>query len=134
MSNLPTPPKESIVYEDKNAYVALALYPITKGHTVVVWKKQTKDINALSCDEYDYLMNIVDVTRDTLLEVFNVDKVYMLYMDEAEEVHWHLVPRYNEKGFDVFQHKPEKATSFPFSENVKSTFKNVIKSHKEFNK
>lgn len=134
MSNLPIPPKESIVYEDDNVYVALAIYPITKGHTVVVWKKQTKDINALSCDEYDYLMDIVDVTRDTLLEVFNVEKVYMLYMDEAEEVHWHLVPRYNEKGFDVFKHKPEKTKDFSHADIISSTFVKVIKKHTDFDK
>lgn len=134
MSNLPIPPKESVIYEDKNVYVVSALYPITKGHTVVVWKKQTKDINALSCNEYDYLMDIVDVTRDTLLKVFNVEKVYMLYMDEAEEVHWHLVPRYNEKGFDVFQHTPEKTNDFSNTKIISKTFNEVIKKHTDFDK
>ncbi len=132
MSNLPTPPKESVIYEDEKLYVALASYPITKGHTVVVWKKRTEDIKALSCDEYDYLMNMVDVTRDTLLKVFNVEKVYMLYMDETKEVHWHLIPRYDEKGFDIFRHEPEKISSFPSCDIARTTFKDIIKNHKEF--
>ena len=28
-------------------------------------------------------------------------KVYLIYMDETQHVHWHLIPRYNEKGYDV---------------------------------
>ncbi len=40
-------------------------------------------------------------------------------MDEANQVHWHLIPRYNEKGFDIFQHKPGKLTDFSLTDKIK---------------
>ncbi|TAK56949.1 HIT family protein [Patescibacteria group bacterium] len=133
MTDLPVPPKESIIYEDERLYVCLALYPMTNGHTIVVWKDVVKDIKSLSCEEYDYLMNIVDVTRDTLLEVLGVQKVYMVYIDEVKHVHWHLVPRYDEKGFNIFSHNPHKTDDFSLQNKMKDMFKMVIKKHSEFN-
>jgi len=41
-------------------------------------------------------------------------------MDEANQVHWHLFPRYNEKGFDVFEHKPAKLTDFSLTKKVQA--------------
>jgi diadenosine tetraphosphate (Ap4A) HIT family hydrolase len=89
--NLIKPAKHSIIYDDLYLYACLAKYPITKGHTIVVWKKIVKDLNLLNKKEYDYLM----------------DKV-----DEVNHVHWHLVPRYNKKGFDVFAHTQKKNSDF----------------------
>lgn len=112
MDNLPEAPKESIVYEDEKLYVALALYPIARGHTVVMWKDSVKDLHQLGRADYEYLMRLVEITRDALLSVLNVEKVYLVYMDELKHVHWHLVPRYNEKGFNVFVHEAKKANDF----------------------
>ena len=134
MTDLPIPPEESIIYENGKLYVCLAAEPLTKGHTIVVWKGGDKDINSLSCENYEYLMNMVDVARETLLAALGVEKVYLLYMDEAKHVHWHLVPRYNEKGFDVFSHEPKKTDDFSLVGKIKPVFDEVIRRHKEFNK
>jgi diadenosine tetraphosphate (Ap4A) HIT family hydrolase len=121
-NSLPIPPKESIIFEDDRLYVCSALYPITKGHIVVVWKNDVEDIHDLNEEEYDFLMDIVDVARDAQLKVLSVEKIYLLYMDEAKHVHWHLVPRYDEKGFNVFSHDPEKAADFPLVSEMKKAF------------
>ena len=134
MTYLPIPPEESIIYENGKLYVCLATEPLTKGHTIVVWKGGDKDINSLSCENYEYLMNMVDVARETLLAALGVEKVYLLYMDEARHVHWHLVPRYNENGFDVFSHEPNKTDDFSLVGKIKPVFDEVIRRHKEFNK
>lgn len=119
---LPTPPKESVIFENERLYVCSALYPVTKGHVVVAWKKDVKDIRDLSDEEYDFLMSIVDVTRDAQLKALCVEKVYILYMDEVRHVHWHLVPRYDEKGFNIFSHSPEKVNDFPLAPQLKKAF------------
>jgi len=121
-SSLPEPPVESIIYDNEWLYVCLALYPMTKGHTVVVWKNAIEDIHDLNDSEYDYLMEVMDVARDSILGVLNVEKVYLIYMDEAKHVHWHLVPRYNEKGFDVFAHSPEKTNDFSLAPALREAF------------
>lgn len=115
----PKPKKESMIYEDKKLYACLATHPIVKGHTVVVWKKPVKDLHLLSKRNYSYLMTKVDEVRNALLKTLKLKKVYLVYMDEANHVHWHLLPRYNEKGYDVFKHKPSKIKDFSLAKKVR---------------
>lgn len=118
-TKLPEPYDEAIIYEDSKLYACLANYPIVKGHTVIVWKKSVSDLHLLPKKDYEYFMDKLDEVRNALLKTLKVKKVYLIYMDEANQVHWHLVPRYNEKGFDVFQHKPSKLTDFSLTEKIK---------------
>ena len=97
-----------MLYENDQLYVCLAQYPLTEGHTVVVWKKCIPDIHLLKPSEYEPLMNMVEKTRSALLKTLNLSKVYLIYMDEAKHVHWHLVPRYNEKEYNVLEHTPSQ--------------------------
>lgn len=123
---LPTPPKEAIVYENNFLYVCLASFPITSGSTVVVWKGGIVDLHLLNQQEYRYLMDIVDITRDALLRVCYVEKVYLIYMDEAREVHWHLVPRYNEEGFNIFKHEPLETKDFALAPLLQEAFLDIV--------
>lgn len=123
MNEILNTPKESIFYEDSRVLVALAYEPISKGHSVVLWKDKTEDINALSTEDYEYLMDVVDVARDTLREFYNVEKVYLMYLDEAKWVHWHLVPRYNEKGLNLLKHEPIRTDDFVDREELSKMFK-----------
>ena len=123
MSKLPIPKKESIIYEDKKLYICLAKYPIVKGHSIVVWKKPVKDLHLLSKKDYEYLMNNVEDIRNSLLKTFKIKKVYLIYMDEANQVHWHLIPRYNKKGFNILLHKPKKTNDFSIAQKIKDNLK-----------
>lgn len=124
----PTPLEEEILYKDQWLYVKLAAYPATKGHVVVVWQKEVPDIHLLSDREHDYLMQIMDVARDALLKVLGVEKVYLAYLDEAKRVHWHLVPRYDVKGFAVFAHQAtEKNTDFSLVGPLRDAFADRLK-------
>lgn len=122
MGNLLTPPLEAMIYEDEKIYVCLASYPLTKGHTVVVWKDKVEDLHSLARNDYQYLMEMVDISRNMLMEEFKVEKVYLLYLDEIKHVHWHLVPRYNEQGFNILNHTPEKTENFSLNEKLKAIF------------
>jgi diadenosine tetraphosphate (Ap4A) HIT family hydrolase len=113
------PFEQAIIYNDSKLYACLANYPIVKGHTVIVWKKSVSDLHLLSKKDYEYLMDKVDEVRNSLIKTLKVKKVYLIYMDEANQVHWHLVPKYNEKGFDVFQHKPNKLIDFSLTNKIK---------------
>jgi diadenosine tetraphosphate (Ap4A) HIT family hydrolase len=104
---LPNPKKGAIFYEDKKIYAALANYPITKGHVVIVWKKKVSDIHLLDKEDYQHLMNIVEKVRNSMLKTLKIKKVYLIYLDEIKHVHWHLVPRYNKIGFNILKEKPK---------------------------
>ena len=123
MKKFPKPKAEAIIYEDDLVYACLANYPITKGHIVVVWKEEIADLHFMADREYDYLMDTVYVVRNALIKALKVKKVYLIYMDEVKHVHWHLVPRYNEKGYNVFQHKPGKLTDFSLVKKIKENLR-----------
>ena len=123
MNLLPDPASDSLIYEDEKLYVCLASEPIVEGHTIVAWKETVADLHLLKREEYEYLMDVVDAARNALLEVLNIEKVYLVYMDECKHVHWHLVPRYDEKGFNIFLHRPVKIESFPLRDKIKNVFK-----------
>ncbi len=118
MSELPKPPKEAMLYEDKQLYACLASYPLTEGHTIVVWKDDKKDIHELTRVQYSHLMLVVERMRDKLLDELGVEKVYLMYMDEIEHVHWHLIPRYDEEGYNLLKHKPQLNEDFTLARKL----------------
>ncbi len=117
---LPKPNKKAIIHEDNKIYACLANQPITKGHTVVVWKKPVSDLHLLSRKDYEYLMNEVDEIRSAMLKALKTRKVYLLYRDEAGHVHWHLIPRYNTKGFNALIHKPSKLKDVSLATKIRN--------------
>ena len=122
MSPLPEPFKEAIFYEDERLYITLANFPKTKGHTVVVWKEPVTDLHLLNEPDYDHLMDRVNDARNALMKTLGIEKVYLVYMDEAKQVHWHLFPRYNESGFDVFEHESGELKDFSLAQKLKQNF------------
>ena len=120
---LPKPHKQAIIYEDDRLYACLANYPIVKGHTVIVWKDAVSDLHLLGRKDYEYLMDKVDEIRNALLKTLKIEKVYLIYMDEAKQVHWHLVPRYDEQGYNVLLHKPKVLKDFSLAKDIK---KNLV--------
>lgn len=127
MTQLLTPPAEALVYRDEYLYVCLASWPLTRGHTIVAWNTPVEDIHLLSRSEFEHLMTVVDVVRDALLEELKIEKVYLLYMDEVKHVHWHLVPRYDEKGFNMLAHAPKETSDFSLSSVISSKVKEKMK-------
>ena len=123
MQDIFNTPPDSVFYEDNKLFVALAYDSLTKGHSVIVWKDKVEDINSLSSNDYEYLMDVVNVTRETLKVYYKVEKVYLMYLDEVKQVHWHLIPRYNEKGFNVLNHTPNKLDNFDDAIKLQENFK-----------
>lgn len=115
---LPKPYKNAIIYEDKKLYACLANEPIVEGHTVVVWKDKVADLHLLTRKNYEYLMERVNEIRNAMLKALRVEKVYLLYMDEAKQVHWHLVPRYSKMGFVNLSQKPGKIKDFSLDDKI----------------
>ena len=121
--DLPKPKKGVVFYEDKKLYATLANYPITKGHVVVVWKKKVKDLHLLCKKDYEHLMDVVDAVRNAMLKVLKVRKVYLIYADEARHVHWHLIPRYNVKGFNILEEKPKKLKDVSLARKLRNNLR-----------
>jgi len=121
MANLlSNPPKKSIIYRDENVCACLAKRSLADGHTIITWRKRINDLNTLDNRSYDYLMDTVFAVREALMVTLKVKKVYLFYMDESNYVHWHLIPRYKIKGFDVFRHEEMETKNFSLAEKIKT--------------
>lgn len=123
MKDLLTPPSEAIYYEDDKLYVCLASFPFTRGHSVVVWKDRVPDLNFLDRKDYEHLMEVVEKARRALMKTLQLEKVYLLYMDETKHVHWHLVPRYKQQGMTVLNHQAEELENFVLADKIKENWK-----------
>lgn len=117
--SLINPNPSSIFFEDENIYACLADYPLSRGHSIVVWKKPITDLHLLNPKEYEHLMEAVDKVRNTLMKTLKVEKVYLMYMDEIKHVHWHLIPRYNKFGFNILKHSPKKLKNYDLVKKLK---------------
>ena len=105
MGKLPPPKEGSVFYEDDKVYACLAFCPVVEGQTIVAWKREhAKDISLLSQEDYRYLMDKVNMVRRALTRYYQAPKVYLAYLDETCDVHWHLFPRRKDasvKGFEL---------------------------------
>ena len=126
MANPLAASKKSIIYEDEIVYVCLAKQPIAVGHTIVVLKQDVSDLSKLPDRDYDYLMDTVFAVRNALIKTLKVKKVYLVYMDETKHVHWHLIPRYKEKGFDVFKNKALVIDDFSLADKIQKNLKPIL--------
>ncbi len=122
-NTLPRPSKNAIIYSDKKLYACLANQPIVYGHVVVVWRKAVRDLQLLSRPDYEYLMDRVDEIRRAMMKTLKVKKVYLLYMDEVNHVHWHLIPRYQKTGLAALSGRPGKITDFSLDDQIRKNLK-----------
>jgi len=123
MKGLPKPPAKAIIYQDDKLYVCLASFPLTRGHTIVAWKDPVADLNLLARSDYEHLMDVVKQARKAIMATLAVEKVYLLYLDEAKHVHWQLVPRYKEQGMMILNHEAEELENFHLAEKIKKNWK-----------
>lgn len=120
---LPKPPAAAVLFRTNKLTACLASYPLSRGHAIVVWNERVRDLHLLSRRDYEVLMDAVEDVRDALMSALKVKKVYLLYMDEAEHVHWHLIPRYGTKGFTLLAHRPKTLRDFGLAAVVRKHLK-----------
>ena len=119
-NQLPKPFKNTIIFADSKLYACLANNPIVPGHVVVVWKKPVSDLNLLGRKDYNHLMTVVNDVRKAMIKTLKIKKVYLLYMDEVNHVHWHLVPRYRKLGIENLSGKPGKIKDFFLDDKIRN--------------
>lgn len=81
------------VYEDDHVYAFLDVNPMHPGHTLVVPKKEVEYIFDLDIEDYQKLMNGVNIVSKLLKSKLNCLKIGLVvdgYL--APHVHVHLIP------------------------------------------
>lgn len=87
------------IYEDDSILAFLDINPASAGHTLIIPKKHTLDINTI---DNETLIKIFDKARDIskkLVNTLNADGFTLTQNNgDAEEVkhfHLHIIPKYN---------------------------------------
>ncbi len=94
-----------VVYEDEKYLAFLDLTQVTTGHTLVIPKKHSSNIFELD-DENDDIMRVVKLVSRKLKQSLNPIGLNIISnnqkpLQSVEHFHIHLIPRYDNDGFDI---------------------------------
>lgn len=110
------------VYEDENYIAILDIAQVTKGHTLVIPKKHTKNYADLSSDEFAELMKITHKVSEKVVKKMNALGDHLLINTNevsgqtVDHVHCHIIPRYSNEDAITLKFNP---TSFDLDEILK---------------
>ena len=89
------------VAEDENYYAFLDINPLTKGHTLVIPKREEDYFFDLSDDELAGMIKFAKRIAQKQKEVFGCKKVATIVLGlEVPHAHIHLIPMNNEADVD----------------------------------
>lgn len=99
------------MYEDENTFAFLDINPITKGHTLVVPKKQVEFLWDLEDDDFQHLMSSAKKIAVHLRKTLNVPYVGVQVVGvDVPHAHVHLIPFTNAKEYHC-RPDPDAATN-----------------------
>lgn len=80
------------IYEDDKTYAFLDIHPETKGHTLVVPKKEVDKIYDLEDEDYEALMATVKKLSKHMEEKLNARILWKVVGTDVPHAHVHLMP------------------------------------------
>ena len=94
------------IYEDDLVLAFLDINPISNGHTLIIPKKHFKDIDDISNDTLNYILEIAKKLKKLLEEKLKCDGISLSQNNgcaqEIKHFHLHLIPKYiNENKISV---------------------------------
>lgn len=118
------------IYEDEYVYAFLDVFPITKGHTLVIPKKHFRNIFDCDTETASHVGGALPKIANAVRDSFGADGVNIFQNNEEYagqtvfHLHFHIVPRYanKEENFDNLEIKwpPQEVTSEQFVEIQKA--------------
>lgn len=90
------------VYEDDETFAFLDINPCSKGHTLVVPKKHSRNIFTMTAEEFGKLMQTAHKISAALKAATNADGINVIMNNEAAagqvvfHAHIHLIPRHTD--------------------------------------
>ena len=88
------------VYEDDMVLAFLDINPYNPGHTLIVPKKHTLDIESISDDELTHIILVARKIGKLLTEKLNCPGYTLVqnngFVQEVKHFHLHVIPKYRE--------------------------------------
>ena len=111
----------SIVYEDESHIAFLDISPFTKGHTLVIPKKEYQRFTDMPENEYCELQRIVQKLSKHYKEIFSCNIGSVIYGEDVPHAHIHVFPI--TKDINVFNFSNTQS----YEESEMEEFKNKLK-------
>ena len=94
-------PEEEKIKQNNFGYVKLDLFPVNKGHMLIIPHKHVENIWSLSQEEVDGLFELVRWAREENIKINKPDGFNVGFNDGAKagqtvfHLHIHVIPRYD---------------------------------------
>lgn len=81
------------IFEDESNLAFLDIFPVARGHVLVVPKKEIDYIFDMSSDDYTQLFLFAKKIADAMKKVFDCDRIGLSVIGlDVPHVHIHLIP------------------------------------------
>ncbi|WP_334330870.1 HIT family protein [Candidatus Phytoplasma prunorum] len=120
-----------IIYEDNKVISFLDINQFTKGHTLIVTKKEYANITEVPENTFLHLFKIVQKISKTLIKTFQpkglniINNNGVIAGQTIFHFHIHLLPRFNEKEIVFNFNKNNKLNEEYFKKIQKNIIKNI---------
>lgn len=93
------------IYEDDIVKVFMDINPISNGHSMVVPKKHTENLETIDFDVLNHIDEVSKKMYKTFKEKLNCSGLTRMqnngYGQDVKHYHLHLVPRYENDGLEI---------------------------------
>ncbi len=102
----------AVVYETAEVFAFLDINPLTQGHTLIIPKQHAETIFDMSATSSQAIFEAIQHVGRSLMESLSADGLNVLQNNyaasgqEVGHVHWHLIPRKNNDGVQLWTKKP----------------------------
>ena len=101
------------LYEDEKTIAFLDIYPIAKGHSLIIPKNHSATLYDISIEDAEAVGATVSKVTKAVKKVLNCDGVNVYQgnekaaMQEIFHVHFHVIPRFEDDGIVFMAQKSE---------------------------
>lgn len=94
------PDRERVVYEGEHSFALLDLYPVSRGHMLIIPKRHVERIEDLKDEEWLDIIYTMKIAKDSIERLLKPDGFNIGFnLGEAagqsiSHIHIHIIPRY----------------------------------------
>ena len=99
------------IYEDEKTLAFLDVNPVSRGHTLVIPKKHTRNLFDISKEDLIAVSVVIKKVAQILKNKLGIDGINVLQANEeiagqsVFHIHFHIIPRYKNDGLHLFPQK-----------------------------
>ncbi len=119
------------LYEDEKTIAFLDIYPIAKGHTLIIPKNHSATLYDISIEDAEAVGATVSRVAKAVKKVLKCDGVNVyqgnerVAMQEIFHVHFHVIPRFENDGIVLIAQKSELKEDPEITSKLKEALKSI---------